>query len=48
MNLMWLVCAKTYIPNSINIVILGSLTSEPSKLTTPPTITNHTQCGPIM
>ena len=48
MNLMWLVCIMTYVPSSINIVILGSVTEISSELTKPPTITNHTQCGPIM
>ena len=51
MNLMWLVCVMTYVPSSINIVILGSVTSVPpisSELTPPPTITNHTQYGPII
>ena len=45
---MQLVCVMTYIPSSINIVILGSVTGVPSELTKPPTITNHTQSGPII
>ena len=40
-------CAITYLPSSIIIVILGAVTYEPLNLTLPPTITNHTQCGPI-
>ena len=36
----------TYLPSSINIVILGSVTSVlSSKSTTPPTTINHTQYG---
>ena len=38
----------TDLPSSIIIVILGSVTNEPRIITLPPTITNHTHCGPIM
>ena len=38
----------TYLPNSINMVILGSVTYESLYVSPFPTVTNHTQCGPIM
>ena len=38
----------THLPSSIKTVILGSVTNEPLIVTLPPTIANHTQCGPII
>ena len=43
-----MMCVITYLPSSNIIVILGPITYEPLNLTLPPTIINHTQCGPIM
>ena len=42
------VCVMTYLPSSINIVRLGYVTAVPSNFNNPPTITNHTMCGPII
>ena len=38
----------TYLPSSINIVILESVISGPSNRSLPPTTINHTHCGPII
>ena len=37
-----------YLPSSINIVILGFVTSAPLYCSLPPITINHTQCGPII
>ena len=37
-----------YLPSSIKIVILGSVTSVPSCCTLPPITINHTQYGPMI
>ena len=46
MNSLWFVYITTYLPSSINIVILGSVTYESSS--EPPIISNHTLYGPII
>ena len=38
----------TYLPSSINIFILGSVTPAPSYCSTPPITVNHTQYGPMI
>ena len=38
----------TYLPSSINIVILRSVTANSLNLAWPPITINHTQCGPII
>ena len=42
-------CAMTFLPNSVNITILGYLTSVSLlEFTPPPTTINHTQYGPMI
>ena len=38
----------TYLPSSINIVLLGSLIVAVLNFKRPPTTINHTQCGPMI
>ena len=38
----------TYLPSSINIVLLGSLTFAPLYCSLPPTTISQTECGPMI